>query len=77
MGEEFDWDKVLLVMNGDAATIAGKPFVQGAKVKFRVVRHLRDKKVIVFKKRSKKAWRKRRGHRSDLTELEVMGINYG
>lgn len=77
-GQEFEWDKVSWVApDGDAPAEAGRPTVAGAKVRFQVLSHGRDKKVIVFKKRSKKAWKKKMGHRSDLTKIQVKEIIHG
>ncbi|MEK7287733.1 MAG: 50S ribosomal protein L21 [Elusimicrobiota bacterium] len=77
-GEEFDWDKVNWVApEGETPAKTGRPTVPGAKVRFQVVAHGRGDKVIVFKKRSKKAWRKRRGHRTDLTKIQVKEIVCG
>ncbi|MBI4063970.1 MAG: 50S ribosomal protein L21 [Elusimicrobia bacterium] len=77
-GEEFDHDKVLWVsVGGDAPAVIGKPYVSGAKVRFRVLEHHRGEKIRVFKKRSKKAWKKTKGFRADLTKLQVQEITAG
>jgi len=78
LGEQFDWDKVLMLQNeaSQSASI-GRPYVSGAKVRFEVLKHSRDKKVIVFKKRSKKNWKRKMGHRSALTKLLVKEIIAG
>ncbi|MBI4668653.1 MAG: 50S ribosomal protein L21 [Elusimicrobia bacterium] len=78
IGEEFEWDKILAVApDGGEKRILGAPHAAGAKVRFRVLRHLRGEKVVIFKKRSKKAWKKKTGFRSELTELEVLGVESG
>ncbi|MEM7797284.1 MAG: 50S ribosomal protein L21 [Cyanobacteria bacterium P01_C01_bin.118] len=69
-------DKVLLVNDGDAVSI-GQPLVDGASVSGTVVRHLRGKKVIVYKMKPKKKTRKKRGHRQELTRLMIDSINVG
>lgn len=77
-GTEFDHDKVLFVApDADTPASVGRPYVSGAKVKFRVLGHGRGEKIIVFKKRSKKAWKKKAGHRSELTRLQVQEITAG
>ena len=74
-GETFEWDKVLWVSpDGEGQAKVGKPYVAGAKVVFEVVRAARGPKVIVFKKRSKKAFQKSTGFRADLTELLVKEV---
>ena len=72
-GEEIVLDKVLIVGDTDKATI-GRPLVEGAKVLAEVVRQTRAPKVIVFKKRSKKGYKKTQGHRQYLTELKIKEI---
>lgn len=74
-GDEVRFD-VLLVKNGDNLQ-AGKPVVSGAEVVGQVVRQFRDKKVIVFKKRSKKGYRKLQGHRQSLTEVLIKSVTAG
>ena len=69
-------DKVLLVQDGDDTNI-GQPLVEGASVSGTVVRHLRGKKVIVYKMKPKKKTRKKRGHRQELTRLMINSINIG
>ena len=72
-GEEVVLDKVLIVGDENKATI-GRPVVEGAKVIASVVRQMRAPKVIVFKKRSKKGYKKTQGHRQYLTELKIKEI---
>jgi large subunit ribosomal protein L21 len=72
-GEEIVLDKVLIVGDTDKATI-GRPLVEGAKVLAEVVRQTRGAKVIVFKKRSKKGYKKTQGHRQYFTELKIKEI---
>lgn len=69
-------DKVLLVNDGDDTSI-GQPLVDGASVTGTVMRHLRGKKVIVYKMKPKKKTRKKRGHRQELTRLMIESINVG
>ena len=69
-------DKVLLVNDGDDTSI-GQPLIDGASVSGTVVRHLRGKKVIVYKMKPKKKTRKKRGHRQELTRLMIDSITVG
>jgi len=68
-----DFDKVLLVSDGDDTKI-GAPTVNGIKVSAKVIEHLKDDKVIVFKKKRRKSYRKKNGHRDFLTQIEVTKI---
>jgi large subunit ribosomal protein L21 len=72
-GENVTFEEVLLVSEGDAVTL-GTPVVEGATVKAEVVGHGRGKKVIVFKRKRRKGYRKKQGHRQDYTEIRVEEI---
>ena len=73
VGEEVVLSQVLLLSDGQAVKI-GRPFVDGARVKGVIVSHKRDKKIIVFKFKRRKAYRRKTGHRQDLTEIKVASI---
>lgn len=70
----FTMDKVLLI-NNDSEITVGQPFIEGATVEGTVMRHLRAKKVIVYKMQPKKKTRKKRGHRQEITRFMVESIN--
>ena len=72
-GKEVVLDKVLLIGNDDKVTI-GRPVVEGASVVAEVVRQTRGPRIIVFKKRSKKGYKKTQGHRQYLTEVVIKKI---
>ena len=72
-GAVLEFDKVLLVDNDGTVTV-GAPVVEGAKVVGEVVSHLRGDKVIVFKKKRRKGYRVRNGHRQDFTEILIKEI---
>ena len=72
-GKKVTFDKVLLLEDGDNVTI-GAPVIEGAAVEAKVVKHLKGDKVIVFKKKRRKGYRKKNGHRQYLTEIVVEGI---
>ena len=72
--ETVTLDKVLLV-NHDGDVQIGQPLVNGATVEGTVVRHLRGRKVIVYKMRPKKKTRKKQGHRQELTRLMINSIS--
>lgn len=72
-GKKVTFDKVLLLDDGRNVTI-GAPVIEGAAVEAKVVKHLKGNKVIVFKKKRRKGYRKKNGHRQYLTEIVVEGI---
>jgi len=67
-------ETVLLVQHNGNVTI-GQPFVDGATVEGTVMRHLRGRKVIVYKMQPKKKTRKKRGHRQEITRLMINSIS--
>ena len=73
-GETVTFDKVLAVLDGDKATF-GAPVVDGAKVTASVVKNGKGKKIIVFKYKPKKGYRRKQGHRQPYTKLEITAIN--
>lgn len=72
-GKKVTFDNVLLLDDGKNVTI-GAPAIDGAAVEAKVVKHLKGDKVIVFKKKRRKGYRKKNGHRQYLTEILVEGI---
>jgi large subunit ribosomal protein L21 len=69
-GTTVTFERVLLA--GDGSTVSvGAPLVSGATVTAEVVRHGRDKKVIIFKKKRRKGYRKKQGHKQGFTEIRV------
>jgi large subunit ribosomal protein L21 len=67
------FDQVLLV-GGDEVKI-GTPMVEGASVDAEIIRQGRAKKIIVFKKKRRKGYHKKQGHRQAFTEVKITGIN--
>jgi large subunit ribosomal protein L21 len=67
------FDKVLLVDNEGTISV-GAPTVTGASVKATIVEHLKGEKVIVFKKKRRKGYVKKNGHRQSLTKVKIDGI---
>ena len=72
-GNKVTFDRVLLIGTGDNTTI-GAPAIDGAAVEAKVVKHVKGDKVIVFKKKRRKGYRVKNGHRQSLTELLIEGI---
>ena len=75
-GDVIVFDQILAVGDGDAAQI-GAPLVDGASVAARVIAQDRGEKIIIFKKKRRKNYRRRKGHRQDLTVLRIEEILTG
>jgi large subunit ribosomal protein L21 len=71
-GDTVTIDRVLM-LGGDTLTI-GNPYVDGAKVEAKVVKHGKQKKITVFKFKAKKKYRRKQGHRQPYTKLEITNI---
>jgi large subunit ribosomal protein L21 len=74
VGSKVVLDKILMLADGDAITI-GSPLVAGAKVNASVVSHGRGDKVMIFKFRRRKHYRKTQGHRQSYTEILIEDVN--
>lgn len=72
-GETVTFDKVLVVGSDDVKV--GTPYVDGASVEASVVKNGKDKKIIVYKYKSKKGYHKKQGHRQPYTKVEIKAIN--
>lgn len=73
--EEYIVDKVLLVKMDDGSVKIGTPYVENAKIVAEVVNHIKSKKIIVLRKGNpKKNWRRKYGHRQQLTVLKIKDI---
>ena len=72
-GSKVDFDKVLLLDNAGKVNV-GAPVIKGAKVTAKVLEHLKGDKVIVFKKKRRKGYRVKNGHRQALTEIQIENI---
>ena len=72
-GKKVSFDNVLLIGDGDNVTV-GAPAIGGAQVGAKVLKHLKGDKVIVFKKKRRKGYRVKNGHRQALTEIQIESI---
>lgn len=72
-GDKVEFEKVLLIDN-DSKVVIGEPVINGAMVTAKIVSHLRGDKVIVFKKKRRKGYKVRNGHRQDLSEIQIEDI---
>ncbi|MDA8699580.1 50S ribosomal protein L21 [Flavobacteriaceae bacterium] len=73
-GSSVSFDKVYLLDDGTKVTL-GAPAITGASVEAKVVKHLKGDKVIVFKKKRRKGYRVKNGHRQSLTEILIQSIS--
>jgi large subunit ribosomal protein L21 len=73
-GKKVDFDQVLLIDEDGKITI-GEPTIKDAHVEGKVIDHMRGDKVIVFKKKRKKGYRIKNGHRQNFTQVEIISIN--
>lgn len=73
-GDVIDIDKVLMLVDA-GKTSFGTPFVEGANVKAKILENKRAKKVIIFKKKRRKGYKRRKGHRQHISVIEIESIN--
>lgn len=73
VGEEVSFDEVLLAKTDEDLKV-GSPFIEGASVKAEVKEHNKNKKIVVFKYKPKKGYRKKHGHRQSYTLVEIKNI---
>ena len=73
-GDAISFDRVLLTSDGDKTNV-GTPTVKGAKVKVKVLEHVKGDKVIVFKKKRRKGYRVKNGHRQHFSKIKVESIS--
>jgi len=73
-GSEVSFDNVLLIGDGANITV-GAPAISGAQIGAKITRHLRGDKVIVFKKKRRKGYRVKNGHKQSLTEIVIESIS--
>ncbi|MDI3540826.1 50S ribosomal protein L21 [Koleobacter methoxysyntrophicus] len=74
-GETVEFDKVLAISKGDSFSV-GQPYLEGAKVLGKVLNHGKGKKVIVFKYKAKKNYRRKQGHRQPFTRVQIENIQF-
>jgi large subunit ribosomal protein L21 len=70
VGGDVTLDRVML-WSDDGSVEVGSPFIEGKSIQAEVVRHGKDKKVIVFKKKRRKKYRRKNGHRQQFTEIRL------
>ena len=75
-GKNVEFSEVLAV-NKDGKLEVGQPLLEGAIVTGKVINHLKSKKITVIKMKRRKDYRKKQGHRQNLTKVKIESINYG
>jgi large subunit ribosomal protein L21 len=73
-GQTLTFDRVLLLDNDGQLTL-GAPAIEGATITAEVIQHLKGDKVIIFKKKRRKGYRKKNGHRQSFTAIKIAEIN--
>ncbi len=72
-GDAVELDKVLMIIDGENSQI-GQPYLEGVKIKGKILKNDRDKKILVYKMRPKKGYRRKNGHRQPFSRLMVESI---
>ena len=75
-GKKISFDNVLMINDGSKSSV-GTPNISGVQVDAKVLKHLKSDKVIVFKKKRRKGYKVRNGHRQAITEIEISDILTG
>ena len=76
-GGTFETDRVLLLQEDGETVVIGAPFVSGVTVRGTVVEHFRGRKIIVFKQKRRQGYRRKHGHRQELTRIRIEEIRTG
>ena len=74
VGDSIVFDRVLLTSDGENINV-GKPYLEETRVVGRITRHDKNKKIVVFKYKRRKGYRKKRGHRQEFTLVRIDGIS--
>ena len=75
VGDSLSTDRVLYLRDEDRVLI-GAPYIENARVEFKILEHKKGKKIIVFKKKRRKGYRRKKGHRQHLSVIEITDIKY-
>lgn len=70
IGETVTFDKVLLTSDGETVNL-GKPYLENARVAGRITNHGRNKKIVIFKYKRRKGYRRKQGHRQDFSLIRI------
>jgi len=73
-GSKVEFSDVLMIGEASKPSVIGSPMVKGASVTAEIVSQVRDKKILVFKKKRRQNYRRKHGHRQNLTEVKILDI---
>jgi large subunit ribosomal protein L21 len=73
-GSEIEFNEVLMIGDAEKPVIIGSPLVKGASVTAQILNHARDPKIIIFKKQRRQHYRRKNGHRQDVTHVLIKDI---
>lgn len=73
-GSDYEFDQVLFLKTGENDFKVGTPFIDGAKVTGKILNHGKAKKIVVFKKKRRKGYQRKTGHRQDYTTVKITDI---
>ena len=73
IGDKITFDKILLIKDGDS-TLVGNPILSGASISAHLVEHKRRKKILVYKKKRRKGYQRKNGHRQWYTDIEIKKV---
>lgn len=73
-GDKFSIDRVLMINDGNGSLNIGSPVVEGASIEATILEHVKADKVIVFKKKRRKGYRKKNGHRQPMSQIKIESI---
>lgn len=73
-GAKIEFDQILMIGETSKASFIGTPIVKGASVTAEIMTQLRDSKILVFKKKRRQNYRRKHGHRQELTEVKILDI---
>jgi large subunit ribosomal protein L21 len=76
LGSEITFSEILLT-SADGVVQVGTPLVSGSSVTARIVQHGKERKILVFKKKRRKNYRRKRGHRQHFTAVQIKTVNLG
>ncbi len=73
--DDINFEKILFINSDSTGMRIGTPYVKGVSIKAKVIEQIRDKKIIVFKKKRRHNYRRKIGHRQDLTLIRIKSLN--
>jgi large subunit ribosomal protein L21 len=75
VGSEISFDKILLIENNGTINV-GTPTVSGASINAKILEHIKGERIVVFKKKRRKGYKKRNGHRQEFSKVLISNISF-